>query len=291
MIRLTECINFNVATNETEYTGNDSSTTGIYVKCSSGNFLDNKIKGFTNGMEYYDSTIMLNSTIEMCLFDSNKFGLVVSRALHPYYDSNSNQPDLIHLEIRCNKFLGNEIGIFGSGEMITQGELNEDAANRFDTSMNWYMLWQNANPVQYYYHQSYNAFTNPNFKTGSAYLMNGVMQSASDVNANGTYPGITCFNTWIFIDNHTLDIENVDVLSKNGITVYPNPFTNTLTFQSDNEIDQIFVFDVYGKLLIEKKLTLNKFTIPTDYWSEGFYLIRLTDNSGNNHVLKLFKTK
>lgn len=86
-------------------------------------------------------------------------------------------------------------------------------------------------------------------------------------------------------------MKSEDVLNKNGITVYPNPFINSLTFQADNEINQIFVFDMFGKVIVEKKVTLNKFSLPKTNWSEGIYLIRLTDNSGNNHVFKVLKTK
>jgi len=62
-------------------------------------------------------------------------------------------------------------------------------------------------------------------------------------------------------------------------------------FSTAKRVNQIFVLDIFGKVIVEKKVTSNKVTIQTDNWSEGIYLISLNDNSGNRHVFKMFKTK
>ncbi|MEY2829731.1 MAG: hypothetical protein RIQ33_1589, partial [Bacteroidota bacterium] len=40
---------------------------------------------------------------------------------------------------------------------------------------------------------------------------------------------------------------------KSAIILYPNPFTETLTINSSEEINQITIFDVLGKIVFEKR--------------------------------------
>ena len=72
-------------------------------------------------------------------------------------------------------------------------------------------------------------------------------------------------------------------------TVYPNPATDLLTLEveiPDNENLFFQLYDVMGKLLVNKKLIDIKTTIPMTNLAPATYFLKVTDNQ---NVVKTFK--
>jgi len=99
---------------------------------------------------------------------------------------------------------------------------------------------------------------------------------------------------WIMTDN--LDIYGADVLSTgtakiddiiitgNSITevkenanlqvsVYPNPCTEILIIESENEISEVAIFDYFGRLIQKNKIMGNLIKIDVSNFQEGSYII------------------
>ena len=66
-----------------------------------------------------------------------------------------------------------------------------------------------------------------------------------------------------------------------AILVYPNPFTNSLTIQiNDNAFNGEFsLYDMLGKLLIQKKITQNTSVIDVNVLP-GMYFYRFVTDTG-----------
>ena len=73
------------------------------------------------------------------------------------------------------------------------------------------------------------------------------------------------------------------------LKVFPNPFSNQLTFTlSDNEQTTVSLYDILGLQVLQQTFT-NSTTINTDQLGEGFYFYQLREDKGtikNGKVLK-----
>jgi hypothetical protein len=62
------------------------------------------------------------------------------------------------------------------------------------------------------------------------------------------------------------------------IIVYPNPFSETLQIESENPIDEIQVFDVFGKLVFQNAKPTNQ--LEVGFLPNGIYLLKLKTATG-----------
>jgi hypothetical protein len=69
-----------------------------------------------------------------------------------------------------------------------------------------------------------------------------------------------------------------------GIRIYPNPFSNKISIESDHSGQSIQMFDVLGSLQYEKKNKDQKTEIDLSHLSSGVYFIRV-----NGYTKKLLK--
>ena len=73
------------------------------------------------------------------------------------------------------------------------------------------------------------------------------------------------------------------------LKVFPNPFSNQLTFTlSDNEQTTVSLYDILGLQVLQQTFT-NSTTINTDQLGEGIYFYQLREDRGaikNGKVLK-----
>ncbi len=71
--------------------------------------------------------------------------------------------------------------------------------------------------------------------------------------------------------------------------VFPNPFSNQLTFtSSDNEIMKLTLYDIFSRQIIQQTIT-NSTTINTEQLTDGIYFYELRNNKEiikNGKVLK-----
>jgi PKD repeat protein/acetyl esterase/lipase len=114
---------------------------------------------------------------------------------------------------------------------------------------------------------------------------------------NGTYTVLLtifdsfgCSNTNI----QTLVIDHLSAMHHETIhfSVYPNPFNETITIQNeDNQLISGQVLTIQGQEIYELFHIENtsSYSINTENWVKGIYLLQLVDYKGNKHILKIKK--
>ena len=94
----------------------------------------------------------------------------------------------------------------------------------------------------------------------------------------------------MFIDDINISLEdNTDVLKfeENEILIFPNPSSSTLNINSLIPIDNIQIFDLSGKLIINKTRGLNNISfIDIEFLNKGFYIVVI--NMKSEKTTKMF---
>lgn len=86
----------------------------------------------------------------------------------------------------------------------------------------------------------------------------------------------------------TISIVGVDELSEAGIVVYPNPFNDVLIVEQETlEISSIRIYDMQGRVVLEKKITTAKEQLSVEHLSAGVYTIQLQGTEV--HYLKVVR--
>ncbi len=134
-------------------------------------------------------------------------------------------------------------------------------------------------------------FENPELTLSYSGFVNGenetditppsVFTAASVDSREGTYDiflnGGSADNYDMTLVNGTLTIIPSDVLSasshKSGLMIYPNPVQNLLSISYERRIDQVSVFDIHGKLVMEINERFNKVDVQS--LPEGIYLVKV----------------
>ena len=93
--------------------------------------------------------------------------------------------------------------------------------------------------------------------------------------------------------NAGCDINYVSIEEKNipqYIRLHPNPTNGMIEIQSNNlNIKQIELFDIFGKLLIEKKANESTVTLDVSPYAKGMYLLRYTLSDDTQQTKKIIK--
>jgi len=77
---------------------------------------------------------------------------------------------------------------------------------------------------------------------------------------------------------------------KKAFTIYPNPFQNSISLISTNEmILQYKLFDELGNVLQNQKINTINFSINTENLPSGFYILEVKSLSGNTFSQKVIK--
>ncbi len=108
-----------------------------------------------------------------------------------------------------------------------------------------------------------------------------------------TYPGlngVTFNNTGVIEDVNAIsencaDLLSVDISYFNNLSVYPNPTKDILNFRFDKRIDEIEVYNLFGKIVLTK--TDSEF-INLENLSNGLYLIKVSVEE-NSEYIKIMK--
>jgi len=101
---------------------------------------------------------------------------------------------------------------------------------------------------------------------------------------------------WIFRDklNTSVEIYNwitVGISERaNEVSVHPNPFQNNLSINSTEEIRDIIVYDIRGKIIQQVKPSTNRILIETSAWANGIYHLQVFTDK-NVLVSKVVKTE
>jgi len=77
------------------------------------------------------------------------------------------------------------------------------------------------------------------------------------------------------------------------LSLFPNPVNETLTIQiSDSKIYEISIFDLQGRIILEKQIFSHINTLSTSAWNNGIYQVKITDFEGksiNKALVKISK--
>lgn len=98
--------------------------------------------------------------------------------------------------------------------------------------------------------------------------------------------GANTVHTFTIADN---DVTNVSELSINTISVYPNPFSNSIRIENiANGIAQCILHDLTGKTLLKADCTQEK-EIDVSNLLPGMYLLTLVNDKGEIQTIKVVK--
>lgn len=132
---------------------------------------------------------------------------------------------------------------------------------------------------------------NWNFNLTSTYnaswwywFFSGVYDQVGTWTWESTYQGETVSHT--FEINENLSIEDFTIDSSK---IYPNPFTNTINIDSQLKITTCKLFDVSGKLLLEKTNQSGITKINSEGLSQGIYFLEISDKLLRQKNIKLVK--
>jgi photosystem II stability/assembly factor-like uncharacterized protein len=79
----------------------------------------------------------------------------------------------------------------------------------------------------------------------------------------------------------TTDISGIaDHSNGDDISLYPNPATNGITLRADQNIQQVSIFDIYGKLVVAETDLQQTNYINLEHLQSGMYLLRVETQSG-----------
>ena len=78
-----------------------------------------------------------------------------------------------------------------------------------------------------------------------------------------------------------------NLTTTNGLFVYPNPFSNELKIEFNQEEAEISIVNIHGNIVYDSSLE-QPYTINTADWSEGIYFIEMKTGTGVN-IFKVVK--
>lgn len=169
----------------------------------------------------------------------------------------------------------------GYGAFLFNNDFNQSYMTFAGTSSATAQLGGVVTVLQSYYKsQTNNALTSQQMRT---ILKNTGIPQGGDISKNiGPFPNmLAAFN----LIQQTLNSES---FSENSIYVYPNPSNGIFTLVSgSNEIDEIKVFDVTGKVIMSKKefsSSDSQIFIDITSASQGIYFLKITAN--NQSIVK-----
>lgn len=70
----------------------------------------------------------------------------------------------------------------------------------------------------------------------------------------------------------------LETLSSNEVRIFPNPASQMLTITKTSEFSKITVFDIQGRIILQKDIIGNSAEITVANFREGMYLLKLTGN-------------
>ncbi len=253
---------------------------GIVFDQSSGDIINlNSLYRCNNGMQYYTTMNTPATAISRNLFENGNFGLVISTDEHPVdapFGANG-AGNTLDITMYCNKFVHNQTGILGSGNLVMQGTLADEANNMFSLNRNWDLIWQGAAGTNFYQGSTVNPSLPLNLGLQSPYTMNGLLQLSNDlaVQLNVSLSS-SCRGSWIVTSAEE------PVQSNETIRLYPNPFTDEMTVDISGRPDMLYtveIVDIFGRRVYSAELNEGGSTrLAPNVPASGMYMVRVYRN-------------
>jgi hypothetical protein len=263
----------------------------------------NDFYNLINGIQLYSpNTLQPQSIIQRNLFSHCATGLVIAPDEHPEFSAQggNSSTHTQAVQIFCNKFFVNRIGIMGSGVVPVQGTSTNESANNFTyydifnnpiSNIEWDVIWD-ANGVSFYHYFSTTPPVYFDINANTLNLsksLNGVTSTGNITTTSTTFPE-ACRTMW-----KTEPVTTVEEISNAWIAkVYPNPSGGELniSFKADaGEKYNVTMFDMLGRRIINESITgqqgENVFTINNPALKKGIYILHLNSDkhSANFRVI------
>ncbi|WP_397444459.1 lamin tail domain-containing protein [Polaribacter sp. R77954] len=85
------------------------------------------------------------------------------------------------------------------------------------------------------------------------------------------------------VDKNVLSAKDF-IASKNSIDIYPNPVNNRIYISSNNTIDKVLVYNIFGQMLYKSSENKSDATIDVSNFAKGVYLVKVF--TGENSMTK-----
>lgn len=285
-----------------------------------------------SGIEIYNPPKDASDYLEIKFnkFENNEFGITIAQDWHPQYcfgenDEGASFPyedecnfhnDALEVDVFCNEFFFNDVGIFGSGNMGDQAHSQNPyvvntASNAWydevlhsleeSTQQEWDILWQHpdypSEELNYHYDADNEDKTQPNDQSEineGDYQINGQIIPSSipnQVDITGVNNQEGCWAQEIapiIITDLTKGNEKED----QNFSTYPNPFQNKIHISLDGAmLSNVTLTDMQGRKVLQKNMEedLSNYILETGNLKEGFYLLRITTKGNSIHTEQVVK--
>jgi hypothetical protein len=232
-------------------------------------------------------------------FDSTRFGIVLAPHEYPVVEKSWTNWGwhIMNVNMTCNTFKDNAVGILGSGNIKDQVYDSIGAANTFNeasmpdssANRNYDILWSNIDPGIFAYYYDSGTYA-PNSDTNLAkngVLINGYVLYKSDHQNLYIDSIVECGS---LNKRSTSNAETITSKPGGALKVYPNPFKEELIVEAKKPLKRVVVKDMLGHLIIKKTaIDDRKLNIDTRAFAEGFYLIQAFDQTMNRLTNKVLK--
>jgi uncharacterized membrane protein len=123
----------------------------------------------------------------------------------------------------------------------------------------------------------------------SAMVVNGTYAyTATLANYNSAIGEVVVAGTDV-TETITMSPVGIGTFNLTDVVTYPNPFSNELTIDGLNNVQQVALLNVLGEVVYNAVPSSEKFVISTEGLAGGIYMLRILDNSGENHLMKVIK--
>ena len=101
---------------------------------------------------------------------------------------------------------------------------------------------------------------------------------------------VTGETTTIQLDNILIqEGTNVESMSENELSVFPNPTSDKLTVNSESTLKHIEIINIIGQKVMVKDASAKRVIINTESLTDGVYFVRSEDVNGKINITKIMK--
>lgn len=112
----------------------------------------------------------------------------------------------------------------------------------------------------------------------------GIDKLAIQYQANG--PSATVEFYSLPLEGEWMGVEDV---AQDMFSIYPNPVMNTLFIQAKSPVQAVLIYDLNGRLQVQKMLNSSKEGIDVSQLNTGIYFVKLQLQNGKTKTTKLIK--
>lgn len=94
--------------------------------------------------------------------------------------------------------------------------------------------------------------------------------------------------------NFSIEDKSISLLNQLDLMVYPNPATYNINIRSKEKIEKLYIeiTDMTGKIIQSERISdFKSHSISCGSWSNGIYLISVSDSNQKSKIIKLIISK